>query len=127
MVHFSPDPSHSDNQSHNDGVQVTGGTNITISGNNIQGAHNAAIMVGQGTAISNLKITNNWLGDGGCTVNVTQNGTGGPILGTTIQNNKFAPGSYGTTCPMRLPKTSPITVSGNTWAATSTAAMPNWF
>lgn len=126
-VHFSPDPNHSDNQSHNDGIQVTGGKNIVISGNNIQGAHNSAIMVGQGTAVADLKITNNWLSDGACTVNVTQNGTGGPILGTTIQNNKFGPGSYGTTCPMRLPKTSPITVSGNSWNVANTAALPNWF
>ncbi len=126
-AHFSPDPNQSDNKTHDDGIQVSGGKNIVISGNNIHGAHNASVMVGQGTVVADLKITGNWLSDGGCAVNVSQGGTGGPILGSSVQNNKFGPGVYGTTCPMRLPKTSPITVSGNTWAATSTAAVPNWF
>jgi hypothetical protein len=125
--HFSPDPTHSDNMSHDDGVQITGGKNITITGNNIEGAYNSAIMVGQGTAVGNVNIAGNWLKGGACAVNVTQNGTGGPIVGMKISSNRFGPGRYGTTCPMRLPKTSPITLTGNVWDSNSQVAKPVMF
>ena len=122
--YFSPDPNHKDNQTHNDSVQVTGGSNITLTGNTMEDAHNSAVMVGQGTVVSDLKITGNWMTDGGCTVNVTQAGTGGPIQRMTIERNRFGPGMYGTTCPMRLPSTSPISLSGNVWDANNTGAKP---
>jgi len=125
--HFSPDPNQSDNKSHDDGVQVTGGSNIVISNNTIEGVHNAAIMVGQGTVVADVDISGNWLGGGGCAINVTQNGTGGPINGMKISKNRFSPGSYGTTCPMRLPSASPITLSGNVWDSNGQPAKPVWF
>jgi len=126
-AHFSPDPNQSDNQTHDDGIQVTGGRNITITGNSIDGAHNAALMIGQGNTVGNVKISNNWLGGGGCTINVTQNGLGTPIHGMAISNNEFAPGNHGTACPMRLPSASPIGLSGNVWAANGRTAAPQRF
>ncbi len=125
--YFSPDPTQRDNQSHNDGVQVTGGMNITISGNTIEGARNAAVMVGQGKAVGNVKIANNWLGGGACAVNVTQAGVGTPIVGMSLSSNRFGPGIYGTSCPMRLPSASPIALSGNVWDSTGKAAVPQRF
>jgi len=122
--HFSPDPSHSDNMSHDDGIQITGGKNIVITGNNVEGAYNAAIMVGQGTAVGEVNIAGNWLKDGACAINVTQNGTGGPIVGMKISSNRFGAGRYGTSCPMRLPNSSPITLTGNVWDSNGTAANP---
>ena len=126
-AHFSPDPNQSDNQTHDDGVQVTGGKNITISGNTIETAHNSAIMIGQGTTTGNISITGNWLSGGGCTVNVTQAGTGTPIQGMVISNNKFGPGIYGTACPMRLPSASPISLSNNVWDSNGKTAVPQRF
>jgi len=126
-AHFSPDPNQSDNQTHDDGIQVTGGKNITISGNTIEGAHNSALMVGQGKTVANVTISNNWLSGGGCTVNVTQSGVGTPIQGMVIKNNQFGPGNHGTACPMRLPKASPISLSGNVWAATGSTATAQRF
>jgi hypothetical protein len=126
-VHYSPDPTQSDNMTHDDGIQVTGGKNITITGNSIDGAHNAALMVGQGKTVGNVKVSNNWLGGGGCTINVTQNGVGTPIQGMVISDNQFAPGNHGTACPMRLPNSSPISLSSNVWAATGKAAAPQRF
>jgi len=32
-----------------------------------------------------------------------------------ITDNRFGAGRYGTSCPMRLPKTSPISLTGNVW------------
>jgi len=126
-AHFSPDPNQSDNQTHDDGIQVTGGKNIAISGNTIEGAHNSALMIGQGKTVANVTISNNWLGGGGCTVNVTQSGVGTPIQEMAIKNNQFGPGNYGTACPMRLPNSSPISLSANVWATTGKTATPQRF
>lgn len=128
-THFEPDPNQSDNKSHDDGVQLTGGGNAVITHNVIEGAYNSAIMIGQVTGVvSNVKINGNRLSDGACQVNVTQAGTGGgPISGLSISNNQFNPGRYGTTCPMRLPSTSPISVTGNVWDGKVKPAVPLYF
>jgi hypothetical protein len=126
-AHFSPDPLQSDNQTHDDGIQITGGKNITITGNTVEGAHNAAIMVGQGKTTGNINISGNWLAGGGCTINVTQAGTGTPIQGMAIRTNKFGPGNHGTACPMRLPSSSPIALSANVWASNGKPAVPQRF
>ncbi len=106
-AHFEPDPNQSDGRTHDDGVQVTGGKNVTVTGNNIEDGHNSAIMIGQGTTTGNVKVAGNWLSDGGCAINVSQAGTGTPILGMSITSNRFGPGRYSTSCPMRLPSASP--------------------
>jgi hypothetical protein len=84
---FSPWPSAPDNQTHNDCVQIEGGSNIRFTGNNFTGLvsstvgtpnlappgkqANAAFMikpdVGQ---IANINISNNWLGGGAFTINI---------------------------------------------------------
>lgn len=126
--HSRNDPTQSDGFTHDDSVQITGGSNILLRGNLMEDSHNAAIMVSQGYAItSQVRIESNWLGDGVCTINVTQAPRNTPIQGMTISNNRFAPGSEDTRCPMRLPDSSPISVSGNVWDATGLAAKPNWF
>jgi hypothetical protein len=126
-VHYSPDPNQSDNMTHDDGIQVTGGKNIVITGNSIDGAHNAALMVGQGKTVANVTVSGNYLGGGGCTINVTQSGVGTPIQGMVIKNNQFGTGRYGTSCPMRLPSASPISLSANVWATTGAATQPQRF
>ncbi len=124
-AHFEPDPTHPDGKTHDDSIQVEGGKNTLISGNTLEDSHNAAIMVTQNhSQTANLTIANNWLQDGACTINVTQLGLGSPIQGMVIKNNRFGPGQYGTTCPMRLPSASPITLQANVWDATSQAALP---
>lgn len=126
-AHFQPDPNQSDGKTHDDGVQVTGGKNVTIVGNNIENAYNSSIMVGQGKTTGNITIAGNWLSDGGCALNVTQAGTGTPILGMTVSGNRFGLGRYSTSCPMRLPAASPITLSGNVWDSTGQPAVPQRF
>jgi hypothetical protein len=87
LSYFSPDPNHTDNQTHNDCIQVFGGDGAIIAGNRLdcflsttvgtlnnpytQG--NAAIQLNQGTApLTNLAANDNWV-DGG---NITVNGLG---------------------------------------------------
>ena len=79
LSYFSRDPNHGNGPTHNDGIQVQGGGNIKIIGNNIQcfmsttaGTHNyPARNIGQGILIQpnlapvvNSTIKNNWM-DGG--------------------------------------------------------------
>ncbi|HEY3409282.1 MAG TPA: hypothetical protein VGK53_14010 [Propionicimonas sp.] len=130
-IHSNNDPTHPDGQTHDDGIQVEGGSAILIENNKIGGFHNSPIQVTQNYAATNgVTIRNNELSGGGCQLNVTSAGAGGggaPIYAFSITGNKFGAGQFGTTCPMRLPKTSTFTVASNTWLATGLAAVPNWF
>lgn len=75
---------------HNDGVQTTGGPNVTLRNNWISGASNAAVQGGdEGAAIENLTIECNWLGGGGYTLNIRGQGATRP-RNTRIVNNVFA-------------------------------------
>ncbi len=125
------DPTHPDNQTHNDGIQVEGGYNVVIENNRIDGFHNAAIQVTQNNqATHNVTVRNNKFTGGACTINVTDKGAGGAgksIYSFSLTANGFGPGDYGTTCPMRLPKSSSFSLSGNYWMANGNAAVPNMF
>ncbi|HEY3339505.1 MAG TPA: hypothetical protein VGK18_13460 [Propionicimonas sp.] len=130
-IHSDNDPTHPDGQTHDDGIQVEGGSAILIENNKIGGFHNSPIQVTQNYAATNgVTIRNNELSGGGCQVNVTSAGAGGagaPITSFALSGNKFGAGQFGTTCPMRLPKTSSFTVSANTWLATGAVAVPYYF
>ncbi|HEY3337242.1 MAG TPA: hypothetical protein VGK18_01950, partial [Propionicimonas sp.] len=99
--------------------------------NKITGFHNAAIQVTQNNqATHDVTVRNNKFSGGACQINVTDKGAGGagaPIYSFSLTSNGFGPGDYGTTCPMRLPKTSSFTVTANTWLTTGAAATPNYF
>lgn len=101
-----PDAHSGNTPSHNDGIQVHGGTTFTIVGNSIEVGqeglakkHTSAIIVTQDSAAtSNVVIDKNWLyslATQGCAVgiNITQTGTYGPgaYTGTVqITNNRFS-------------------------------------
>ncbi len=127
-IHSDNDPNQKDGKTHDDGIQVVGGTGIQIERNLIEGFHNAAIMVKQDqSVVKTLVVKGNKLTGGGCTVNMSQGGSGGksaPLQGVSIKDNQFGPGRYGTTCPMRLPAASNIGLSGNTWLHSGKSAVP---
>lgn len=112
--HYLTDPNQNGGPSHDDSVQVQGGTNITISGNTITGAYGAAIQVTQDYALTtSLAITSNWMGNGGCTVNVAEKGRG-PLQNLVMSANTF----YRTStynCPAIIPQTTMITNTANTY------------
>ena len=90
MRHYKVDPTggHSDG-THNDGMQIQIGKNITINNNNISGGFTSAIIVTQDAGIvSNVKITKNWLDGGQCTVNFSEKKKG-PFQGVVITDNLF--------------------------------------
>lgn len=125
--HSTNDPNQADGKTHDDNVQIEGGSNIVLEGNLLTGAHNAGIMLTQNKSVtSNVRVQGNWISDGACQINVDQKGKAA-IQGTSILENRFGPGSYGATCAMRLPKTSPIKVTSNTWLQTGKAATANLY
>ncbi|MGE0200773.1 MAG: right-handed parallel beta-helix repeat-containing protein [Candidatus Melainabacteria bacterium] len=91
---------------HNDGVQIMGGDNITIRGTRIEGASNAAVfMKGEGGAvIHNVTLEGNHFIGGGWTV--YDQG-----IGNVIKNNVFEDSGYG---PISYDGTNTV-FSGNTY------------
>jgi hypothetical protein len=120
-TYYTPFPAVWDNQTHNDTLQIEGGTNIVVRGNRMEGAHNAAIMVTQNySRTSNVQVDRNWLSGGGCTVNLSEKGKG-PILGFYLRNNFFGP-SFGLgnldQCAVIAPPTSQVIMENNVYEST---------
>ncbi|HEY8588030.1 MAG TPA: hypothetical protein VIL55_00625 [Naasia sp.] len=88
-LHFSPDPNHADNKSHDDNIQIQAGDNITIVNNILSGSHTAAVIITQGMGkVSNVLLQGNRVDDGGCSVNIAENAHG-PLAGISIIDNTF--------------------------------------
>lgn len=100
--------------SHNDGIQVTDGLNITVVGNNFQGFldpavgqantsdnpffpkfnTNSVLQLTQGSGIvTGLLFDKNWVDGGGATLNLIATGQAARNIGS-VTNNKFGRSSY---------------------------------
>lgn len=115
--HFSKDPYFNGKPSHDDAIQIEGGSAISIANNTFSGAYNAGIFVGQGlSTISNLSITSNNANGGGCTINIVKNSK--PFMkGMKVNGNKFGRNSRVKNCPLiYTPSHSDLKPSGNVWA-----------
>ncbi len=89
LVHYPRDPSQRDG-SHDDAVQVEGGSRTSIVGNSLSSGHNAGIQVTQNHArVRDLLIDRNHLGGGYLTVNTSEKGKG-PYSGFRMTDNRFA-------------------------------------
>ena len=111
--------------SHNDGIQITEGRNISIVGNVIENRNTqtSAILIGadQGS-IANVLVEANVLAGGGYSLYGGARPPGGnSISNIVIKNNRFSTkyfatgGRYG---PMTATDDSAISVSGNVWDGT---------
>ncbi len=94
LAFFEDDPNHSDG-THNDGVQIVGGGNVTLLANRLDGKlRNAAIQVNQNwNDVWNLTVVGNYLANGMCTVNIDDSKGSGAIEGVAISLNVFARGT----------------------------------
>jgi len=93
-THFDPDPRQSDGISHDDGIQIEGGSGIEILESRIEGAHNAAIMITQNyDRSSQIDVRGNSIHGGGCSINLAEKGKG-PILNTSVAGNVFGQPRY---------------------------------
>lgn len=115
LLHYDEDPNWSGGPSHDDNIQVQGGSNITIRNNVITGSHNAALMVTHDiSAVSGLTFTGNIVDDGACTVNIgasARSATGVSITANVFGLNMTAPG-----CAIAVPAGMTVDTTGNTYA-----------
>ncbi|NOJ60754.1 right-handed parallel beta-helix repeat-containing protein [Arthrobacter sp. 260] len=138
LTYFDWSPSHSDG-THNDGIQVQGGENIRIVGNNIDassvagaGSSNGprvphagiAIMLQQNVAkLANVVVEHNWVDNGQTSINIA-NGKY-PNITVTVRENHLGRNQLdygnGSKYPIRIIQRSASTVHGlstNRWADT---------
>lgn len=99
---FSPDPNHlSDNQTHNDGIQIQGGLGAVIQGNNIQSFRMGTTTVALSCVLLNDNvgktgnhiIESNWFGGGYVPINALDTSCGGSNYGR-FWKNKFDGNSF---------------------------------
>ena len=133
LTHWNHDPAHSDG-THNDGIQVQGGQNITIRYNNVVGSvvagdglgtygthAGSALIVNQNVAkIANMVVDSNWFDRGQNSVCI-QYGKYSNVT-VTLQNNHFGRNQYdfggGSKYPIRVNSKSKSSISGlwtNRW------------
>ena len=139
LTYWSNDPAHSDG-THNDGIQVQGGQNIRIVGNNVvanstpgpgsapnpRGTHaGIGIMLQQNVAkLANVVVDKNWVDDGQTSINI-DHGKYSNIT-VTLSNNKLGRNQFdfgnGSKYPIRVINRAASTVGGlttsNRWADT---------
>jgi hypothetical protein len=92
LGHFSSDPNQGGGPTHNDAVQTVGGHNIKLLHNtlNVGADSNAAYQVTQDSgSVGNLRVENNYLDGGSCTLNFAHKGGPAPMSGISVVNNKF--------------------------------------
>ncbi|GAA4344535.1 hypothetical protein [Angustibacter luteus] len=114
-LHYVSDPTWGGKGSHDDSIQVQGGSNIKLTGNALSGAYNAGLMVTQDVAATrNLTFTGNWADGGGCTVNIAEKSYG-PLQGLVVNSNRFGRNTRVADCPVITPATTPMVADGNVY------------
>jgi hypothetical protein len=122
-AHFTNDPQQGGKASHDDSVQIQKGSNIRITGNTISGAYNTGIQFTQDQGkVSDVKITNNHLDGGGCTINFAEKGRG-PFVGMVITGNVFGRHTRVANCAIIAPDTTKISSARNTFVDGAVAAI----
>ena len=122
--HYEQDPLWGGTPSHSDSLQIEAGNDISVIGNRMEGAHNAAIQITQNTSkapLGNVRISGNYFNDGGCTVNIAR--TPAAIGGFSVTDNQFGPDRKYTGCGILAPDMNTPQQSGNTWEATGKAVV----
>ncbi|MDO8106797.1 hypothetical protein Q6348_06250 [Isoptericola sp. b441] len=112
-AHFLNDPNHGGTPSHDDGVQIQVGRNITLRNNVITGSHNAAIMVTEDQGlVADLDIQNNLLDYGACVVNIKNQPTAPQNV--RLADNTFGRHAIYPSCGIKMPNTSyRLALTGN--------------
>lgn len=112
ILHFENDPGWGGGPSHDDSIQIQSGSDYRITGNRVEGGHNAAIQLTQDAGrTSDVTISGNWLDGGACTVNLAQKDLG-PLQGIAVTDNTFGDGSrFG--CAILRPPAGSISTEGN--------------
>lgn len=118
FVFYPSDPRHADG-SHNDAIQIEGGSDIRITNNTLGGAKNAAVMIDQGyNDVRNVELVGNWANGGVCTFNIDNNPLPS-LVGITITDNLFGRQSTAG-CGIIISKSVQGLLANNLWEDTRT-------
>lgn len=113
--HWEKDPLRGGTPSHDDSVQIEGGASIVLEGNRMEGATNAAVQITQNSSIAKLgsiTIRDNYLQDGGCTINVGASAANNRPI---VTSNVFGPERIFAGCAIVAPESSAPVLKGNIW------------
>ena len=115
LTHFTSDPNWGGGPSHDDSIQIQGGTGIKITNNTLKGAYNSAVMITQDAGITkDLWINNNWIDGGGCSLNYGSNGA--YKTGMQANNNRFGRAQRVAGCAIiHNAAMSDLVPTGNVW------------
>lgn len=90
--YFRSDPRQGNRPTHNDNIQVLGGSNILIQRNRLiqSPTQNAALQVTQDYAkLSNFRFVNNYVDGGTCSINVNHKGKASALSGVVLSGNRL--------------------------------------
>ncbi len=105
LSYFSPDPNHSDNKTHNDAIQIQGGSNISIVGNTLSAwlattvgtqaypypqAGFGVILTPNVNAVTGSRINGNWFDGSYIPVKLSTSSKTGPMDFGQVNDNRFA-------------------------------------
>ena len=132
-LYYLQDPAYNNTPSHDDNAQVQQGMNITFTHNTMEGTHNSAMQITQDAGVvGNVRLENNLIGYGGCSLNFAQK-QNGPIQGITLQSNRFTHTS-GYNCPviisagsrgnLKMDDNRWVTWNGSSWVADMSGTIP---
>jgi len=114
-THFAYSPEHS-NGTHNDGIEITVGSNINITHNVIRGGGNSAIQITQDQGVTTgLTIANNWFDGGSCSLHIDDK----PLSSMThiaVTGSIFTPNSTIAHCDAVVTHTVTMSWSANAWS-----------
>lgn len=117
-LHYKNDPAQKNGPSHDDVIQVQGGSDIVIEGNTLTGSTNTVIMVTQDQSrLSGLTIRGNYVDGGNCSINMNEKGKG-PLKNVLLEDNLFGPNRAISYCAAYIPVNSDVTLRANYWEAT---------
>ena len=112
-MHYRNDPNQDGSPSHDDGIQIQAGNNVTVTGNRLTDSHSAAVQITQDRGpVSNFTFSDNFANGGACTVNIAEKSYG-PIIGATITDNSFGRDSRLANCAVIAPTTTKIDFANN--------------
>lgn len=118
---YANDPNQHGGPSHDDSIQVQGGHHITIVGNTITGASNAALMITQNVSdVTDLTFSGNWVDGGACSVNASALPLPS-MSGLTVSGNRFGRSTRIADCSVLSSRTTQLVAEGNVWDDTGSA------
>jgi hypothetical protein len=116
-LYYLEDPVQNGTPTHDDNIQVQAGRNLTFTHNTMSGTHNAAIQVTQDAGVvADLRLENNLIGGGGCSVNLAQKNRGA-FQGFALKDNLFTHTStYNCAIIVSPASKATLSLTNNRWA-----------